>query len=208
MKNEKEILRLYACGTHDRPYLENPFVQNGYVYATDGTCLIRVSKVNIDRCYDIQDIPNCKQLFDIQDCSVYVVNIKELQDLLLRADLVPEMKESESRIMCDECGGEGVVDWEYDTFTKEFDCPYCDGEGYLNKENVEATGNMIRNPKHVLFLNGRSFILHHIEKLIKTMELMCLNSATMRFTKKARFNAVLFNLDINTDVLIMPSYDY
>lgn len=207
MNNEKEILGVYARRTSDRPTFEFPFEQDNFVYATDGKSMIRVSKAVISYSYDQQKSPNCKHLFNIQDFDEYVVNIKELTDLYSKVELIPEINDSKSKVVCCECGGDGVVDWEYGTFTKEFECPYCDGEGYTYEDKPEPTGKMIKDPKQLLILNDRSFRSEQIKKLIDAMELQCVYNITMRINRYYLLNAVLFNLNISIDVLLMPAYN-
>lgn len=207
MKNEKETLGLYAQATDDcRPFFEHPFEQGDFVYGTDEKSMIRVSKCVISGCYDTHNTPSCKHLFNIQDFDEYVVNLKDLEELYASVELIPEVKVSESKTVCDECGGYGVVDWEYGTFTKEMECPYCEGEGYTYEEKQEPTGKMIKDPNQLLLLNDRSFRAEQIKKLIDTMELQSVYGITMRVNRDYLLNAVLFNFNISIDVLLMPTY--
>lgn len=45
-----------------------------------------------------------------------------------------------SRIDCAVCGGTGELAFDYDTFTRYRLCDYCDGDGYLEKDNENEAG--------------------------------------------------------------------
>lgn len=88
--------------------------------------------------------------------------------------LVEEYKSIGEDVQCDECKGEGIVEWEYDTsartYHEEFDCPICEGEGLSEKKRSVKTGRHIPDPNAKLLFQGVLFAYSVFESLASVSE--------------------------------------
>lgn len=82
------------------------------------------------------------------------------------------MIEDGEDVKCDECEGEGVVDWEYQEWEKEFDCPKCDGNGLLEESKLIPSGNKTFEKDDRVLVFGAYLSPELFCKLIEVKELL------------------------------------
>jgi hypothetical protein len=133
----QEAFSLFYGKDNLRPAFDNPLIWKDKVYATDAHVLIIVDKDEIDfewknehKGHDLTTIlptPNISEILNIPDLEQYKT-----------AD---ELKAIGEDVECLECHGEGEVEWEYGRWTKDMDCPKCDGDGYESEAKMMPTGN-------------------------------------------------------------------
>lgn len=115
-----------------RPIMCNVFYDGEYANATNAHIAIRWK----DKTGEINPkAPNVKAIFDGFKCeSQKVFSAKEYDKWKDNLPLVKEL------IPCDDCDGDGQVEWNYNHHTKMDDCPECDGKGGT------LTRNMVPDP--------------------------------------------------------------
>lgn len=127
-----------------RPYMAHPFIQGGYVYATEGHWLIRIPISIVPDTvlcqYTEQDMPNCTAVipdeFDMDETITYN---------MVRAvfDSVPMEKVCNTELVeCKECYGTGMVTYTYyasdcKAYEMEGECPMCEGSGTVEEDNPD-----------------------------------------------------------------------
>lgn len=200
MKNEKEIFELYV---DLQSVMNAPFIQDGFVYATNGQVLIRTAKSETNGTYAHSQTPKCSSVF-IYTNKELVITARELEKLLSEVEQEEETRKVGEDIECRECKGTGEVTWEYERWTKEDECPVCDGSGYSSQAKYVPTGKMIPNMYAPIHIGDKTFKSQYVITLLKTMNLMGVSSVVMKYNEGEPYEQVVFNFNINTDVLIMP----
>lgn len=171
MNNEKELLNLYTAKDDYRPVLQHPFLQDGKVCATDGYMLIRIDAAKCDGEYS--DKPEGLT----PPITAPVIPTPNTSEPLTRQQLEEALRqapEEESR-KCPDCGGSGLVQWEYtskigERHTRYEECPVCDGSGEV------ATYTAITCQ---FTLHGSPFCRHILEVLLRTMKLLGTDTLTI-----------------------------
>lgn len=119
--NEQELLSLFYDKENDmRPDMTAPYLKNGYVCATEAHILIRIKAETLNGEYN--EIGSLNIDFPTDNCNFII----GLQDLKTAIASIPQIEEEEKvgkDIECEECDGEGEVEWEYQR-------PRC-GWGYI-----------------------------------------------------------------------------
>lgn len=203
MKTIDNILNLYVA-KDGREMLQNPFIQDGYVYASNGHIMIRVKDDSLldNPMYGEQSKPQSSHLFDgMEDAGT--ITISDILELKNKVELIDELELDGENVKCDECDGWGEVEWEYDRWTKDFDCPACDGTGYSDKEIYNPTGRKITDPEGGIFIVDRHFKVKLVNALLETMEFFNVDVAKIQ-RKQSQSSQMLFHLNDNVTVLLMP----
>lgn len=203
MENESKIFDMYVGCDKIRPVFNTPFAQGEYVYASDGHILIRVMRCATNGSYNHSDKPGCSILF-IETREELPITIQQLEKLISGVEKVEETKTVGEDIECKECEGFGVVEWEYEEWTKDFDCPACDGSGYSSESKKVPTGRMIPDPYAVIKLGCKTFMAEYIHTIAKTLEFLGINEIKMRYNSVSPHEQVVFNFSKEIDVLLMP----
>lgn len=196
----KTIFEMF-CGQDElRLDFMTPFKQGDNYYATDGHALICVpcSIVKLD--YKEQETPNCKAVMPTDHTCSLPIPVKELRAKLTPV-MVDEMKSKMEK--CNECGGDGEVEYEYwtskKTYTMDADCPICEGEGSVGKD--KPTGNKIPDPEAMYQIDGVLFGYEYLDRLIKVCELLDVDAAVKVAGAENKGNLFLCS---DVKVLIMP----
>jgi hypothetical protein len=205
MKNEKELLDMYVSPDNVYPVLCAPFAQDEYVYASDAHACLRVRESAVENQYPASKTPCCSRIF-IATNRETIVTMQQLEKLLAGVKRVEETRVVNERIECEECGGSGKVCWGYGDWERKFDCPACDGEGYVEREDLIPTGKMLLDEFTPVKLGDRIFASGYIQTIMKTMELLEVHAVTMRYNEHAEKEQVVFNFSPDVDVLLMPVY--
>lgn len=205
MKTIEEILYTFCADREQKnEVFYTPFEQNGYIYATDGNILIKISKSITTNKYQYRDKPNCQSVF-VPCKQKMVIKISELRNKISKADLIDEVIQIGKDVECKECDGYGEVEWEYKTHTKYFDCPVCDGSGYKEQKQEKQTGNKIHDPYFKVNIIDRHFQLRYIDKVINIAEFIGDGNITLKYNANKISEQIIFIINENIDILLMPT---
>lgn len=131
------------CTTHpDRYELLDPFVCDGYIWATDTFTVIRVKtdlpdQENVERKY-VPESPMGKKfplnilrgVYEKPVVKNYQVPCSTIDTIIESFKKVPVLDYSE-QVDCTRCHGEGIL--ECDHCHSDYDCPQCNGDGTVGK---------------------------------------------------------------------------
>jgi hypothetical protein len=202
MKNERKVFGLYAEKTEERKLLKCPFIQNGYVYASDGYILIRVRESAVKRAYKSSNLLGCSSLFTETD-GEESITLDRLKTLLSAVKKVEETKTVGENIECEECGGSGEVEWEYNSYTRVDECPVCGGSGYSKMKRQVPTGKIIADPCALINLGDKTFAAKYIEIIAQTMGLLKVNKVTMLHNASRPHEKAVFKFNEDVDALLV-----
>jgi len=203
LKNETKVFELFIDKKHMREEFRTPIAQGNFVFATDSYSLIKVSRHCVSGNYPRLDEPDITNNFIPTDTEI-AVKICELEDLLSSVEMVEEVETTGNFVNCNECDGDGTVEWEYKAWTNDFDCPVCNGSGYSQKPRERKTGRMIPDYYCKVRLGNKYIQAKKIKILIDMMELLGIYTVMMRYNKNLPNQQYFFYFDINTEVLMMP----
>lgn len=201
MKNytSKQLNEVFAlfCGKEEyRPVMHKPFEVDGFVYATDAHVLVRIIKDRYKLKLDNPHKPlNLSKIsFDFVSSEKLKLNKKDFDKLKTK----DELKEVGNIEKCDSCDGFGEVEWEFESYTRDFDCPVCDGEGKIGKSEKIPTGEKTFGDI-VIEIDGKYFNPNFIDKIFTVKDLV---GGDIIF-KKTKDMTGLFQVK-DFEIIIMP----
>ena len=210
IKNEKEIFDLFVADKDEfRDILKTPFINedDGRVWATDGYVLIAVKPDCVSRKYETSDFGRGMHL-GVTNCDE-LLSVSALQDALKRCPQEPEMKiKSVKTVRCPECEGTGMVtasyeaDYDDHVYEIEVDCPICDGEGTIEEEVKEPTGNSFPTIDSIIKLGKAYFRCFRIDKIVKACEMLKIE--IIKLVRTSIVGPSTFELDKDIHICVMP----
>lgn len=203
------ILNLYIGNDELRDWINKPFFIENLAIATNAHELVffdkKLSEIELDVCGNINpqlilnNIPKHRN-------QEYKLNIFEIEECLKNAPKVDILKTVGKDVKCTECEGNGQVEWEYERWTKEFDCPKCDGEGYESESRQVPTGEKEIDGLNLVDVKESRFSIKMIDRLIKVKNLLNENEITLIFQETENM-ANIFRIG-NVEILCMPMRKY
>lgn len=137
------LLNLFTGTDEFRPAMMFPNAKDGMVYATDIHGLIVIPEDQLSLSYKSNEaFPNTKSVID-GFCSKELKSVKvNVHDLSLELTKARIWADRDS-IKCNECKGSGSVESTYHdkkgaTHNVDIDCPVCDGDGFVEKDQKFA----------------------------------------------------------------------
>lgn len=210
--NYDQVFQLFISNDELRPLMCHPYKQGGKYYATDAHSMIilPIEKANLD--YPEQDKPISDAVVPKETTCNIEIKISDLEAKLI-PEIIDEIIEEEKEDKCEECDGDGEVEFEYDatsknkwqSFTMEADCPICEGAGTITETIKKPTGKKIPNPakKYKMFEVG--FMYEQLKRLIDACNLLGVETITKTYGTPT--NANIFKCG-DAVILIMPAMSY
>lgn len=203
--NEQELLSLfYKQEDNLRPYMTAPFLKNGYVCATEAHILIKIKAETLNGEY--RETEFCNIEWPADNCNFFV-SLQEIETVLSSIPKVEEEKKIREDIMCMECAGEGVVEWEYQDKSGhyhyvEHECPMCEGSGFKSESRYVKTRRMIPYEESGIQVRRIVIKAEFLEVLSKAMRIIGVDE--IRCVHQAPANPCIFRVDDNIEIIIMP----
>lgn len=141
--NEQELLSLFYDKENDmRPDMAAPYLKNGYVCATEAHILIRIKAETLNGKYN--EIEGLNIDFPADNCN-FIIGLQDIRTAIASIPQVEEKEKVGKNIECEECNGEGEVEWEYRDSDGHYhyeyhDCPKCYGDGYTSHVKYKKDG--------------------------------------------------------------------
>jgi len=205
MKNEQNLLDLYVSKNTNREEYTKPIQKENHVIATCESTLIRIHRSLISGEYTFSEKPKTDHLFSgFDNAEIIEFSKDELNKLIEELPLIDEYFVHGKDILCEECNGDGEVTWEYKYHEKEFECPECYGSGYEQRQKYVETGKQIPDYEKGVLLGNKLIKGRYVKRLINTMDLVGINTISMKYNKNDVYKQALFVVSENIDVIIMP----
>lgn len=199
------ILNLYTGKDELRDWINKPFFIGNLAIATNAHELVffdkNLSEIELDVCGNVNPQLILNNIPE-QRNQEYKLNIEEIENYLNIAPKVDVLKTVGKDVKCTECEGDGQVEWEYERWTKEFDCPKCDGEGYESESRQVPTGEQEIDGLNLVDVKESRFSIKMIDRLIQVKNMLNENEITLVF-QEAENMANVFRIG-NVEILCMP----
>lgn len=179
-----------------------PLLKENKVFASDG---LKAIYINAEVClgeYERTEMYNPKLPPVKQELNIPLLSLQKAYDSL------PKVEDEEyDQEECNECNGTGSVEWEYTdkngkTHHQDFDCPSCDGWGFL-KRNIRKC----YEPEYdaIIELDGFFINNQHIKAIIDALFLLGKDHITL-LSKAKKDSEVLayFRIDENITIIVAP----
>lgn len=202
-KNIDELLLLFVSTDEMRPKFMKPWREHDYVFASETHIIIRINGNLTETEYPAYDTPETNRLFPAGAPDGTVL-FSDLEAVLAKAPMEDEMDGEDEEIKCEECDGEGTVTWDYKTWSREFDCPACNGRGYTGIRKAKPTGRKIIDSRAGVMVGPLKFSAFLLGLLLEAMRYCGCGQATATFGKKA----ARFSLSDDIDIIIAPFCSY
>lgn len=203
------ILEMYKSNDDLRVYFTSPFFINDLAIATDASAMVFFDKKLCKKLdfFSGKDPDNIIKVIPVTRNESFVFSLDTLNNALSKCPLIDEILIEESEEECDECDGEGFVEYEYDgkltTHTIERDCPVCDGEGSKITEVKTPTGQKVLDLSKNIQIKQSSFSAKQLSKLAKVAELLNEKNITLTY-QVASNQGSIFSIG-NVEILVMPT---
>ena len=204
MKNEEQLLRLFYKEDKDRPNISKPFIQDGFICATDGRMLIRIDESMHDTSLGYEETVDGSIPPDVSKVMPDMQIDEELTLDYLK-DVIRKFPVDDYDYLCSECGGSGYVDWSYTSldgtvYHLHDTCPVCSGIGEIDRYESAYAQFMI---------HGNAFSYGYIDTLIQAMNMMEIERLVIRYALEDSMKPVLLTTeDKKVQILMAPGLKY
>lgn len=193
--DEEKLLSLFLNAENCFPHYAEPFLKDGYVYATDTDKFIRIKAKTLNGRYKSDKINYLLSLPN-DNCNVLISQV----DIEKALASVPQQKETVT-VDCSEYEGTGVVFSEYidkkgETHEIEVECPICGGIGNEEKE----TGKIMPFPYAAIAIGDFKLRACDIQALLETMKII---GVTKVYLVSQTDNRIVFRIDENISIMIV-----
>ena len=212
MKNEEQLLKLFykeddKNRPNKRPNINKPFIQDGFICATDGHMLVRIDESIHDwnlKYYETVDgllPPDVSKVVPDADMLINDV-VLTLDDL---NESISKFPVEDYHYKCFDCDGTGYVDWSYTSLDATVyhlhdTCPACGGIGEIDRYTPVYAQFMIY---------GIAFCYGHLDLLRQAMSLMEVDKLVIRYAIENSSKPVLLSTEDNkVQILMAPQLYY
>lgn len=205
LTNEAQLLALfYDPEYYLRPKMQTPFLSDGLVCATETHRLIMINPKICEQEYKPYNIHVSKVV--PQSNIDLTLTFAEIKSVLERISTEKEMKTVSPEVKCEDCDGDGEVEWTYVdnhgyNHTEFYRCPICHGNGVSVPAKEVPTGRMIPPYGATVGIHKRQFMADNIQALCDAMELLGLDEIKY-VSDDLKGNVFILTDDIK--VVIMP----
>lgn len=198
-KEIEELLESFVSDDERRAKFQRPWRDGDYVFASDTHIMIRVDGSMTDKQYPVSP---CKMPFQWEQEPKEYITLDAFNDALNDAPLEDEVEECGENIKCHECQGTGMVYWEYEHWEKLFDCPVCDGEGYIERTRWVPTGRKIVSSMAYIQVKDKYFRADYIDQIRATMQTIGINQVGVIVLDNN--SPAFFRLNNEVEIVLMP----
>lgn len=208
--DEKALFDMFVSDNEYRPQIHKPFLQDGYVNATDANILIRIRRDLLRGEYSSN--PKAPTVSKVMTKPNFdkTVTLEKLEAAIAQCPSVDEEVEISPAVECPDCDGDGEVEWTYEdkdfyTHTEYYRCPVCNGSGIVKPACRRKTGRKIPEYNAPIDVYGLSFRAELLLKLCDAMKLIGVTEA--RYIARYEGAANIFRLLDGVDIVLMPLYE-
>lgn len=200
----EDILQLFVSDDDLRMWMTKPFIVGNKAVATDAHCLVSVPewKGNYEYCDKTKDVyPKEYNCFKEIPLSNFLAAIAKVP-------LIDDYDEEVTETECDECDGEGEVDFEYSAGRRDYyltgECPICEGEGTITTTKKTPNGKKVADSSMLLAIGSHAFNIFNVHRLVQVAEMLHEEKINLVY-QKVPSGASMFKVG-ECEVLMMPCF--
>lgn len=177
-----------------------PFVIDEKVYASDFNSLVFFNK---EKCSEYETLKlNVSGVIPKEINQSFIIKVSELKEAFIKIPLIEGYEIKGEDIECEDCNGDGEVDWEYKNHTKQYECPVCDGDGKSFIAPRVKNGIFKHESGYYVDILNTRFASKYLQKLIDVCEILEETEIELiSQTEKSKAN--LFRIK-DVKIVIMP----
>lgn len=204
--DENKLFDLFLDKENCRTEIRKPFVNNGWVAATETHFCLLIKPEYLKQTYEPGEKPNVSKILTESNLDI-TISRSELLEAIKAVSTEKEKRVIRPGVKCSECDGDGEVEWEYidsDNYahSEYFDCPICHGSGYKVNELTADTGRIVPSRSTTLGVYETPFSALLLLKVCDAMELLGIDK--MQYVASYENKANRFILADGIQVIIMP----
>lgn len=135
----------------------------------------------------------------------FILDKEKMNEAIIKIPLEPCYNMVGNDVACEKCDGSGEVEWRFENYTDDFDCPVCQGGGFKSRAKKVKNGKFQRSILTYIQIGESFFNINYLEKLIKISDF--LNEDIELIYQDHKLKANYFKIGLIT-ILIMPcAYD-
>ncbi len=203
--DESALLALFYDSAHYREQIQAPFLSDGFVCATETHRLIMIKPEICKGQYKPYNLHVLKVL-NPHNIDI-TLTLAKLKKAVGRVSTEKEMKTVRPAIKCEDCDGDGEVEWSYEdkngyTHEEYHTCPICNGSGNSSPAIEEPTGRMIPPQEAAIGIYEQVFNAYQVLALCNAMELLGIDKARYVASSPAGGNSFILTDEIT--VVLCP----
>lgn len=176
----RAALNLFLGNDELRPAMHSPFIQEQYVFATDGAIILQFEKsklLTIDFTSH-EKAPNALAIIPTEDNMTVVFETQLLRDKIAESRDAVNKRYTKSLETCPDCSGRGEVDYKFNDYLHntheiESDCPTCEGGGRIEMiVDLSNNGKLVEEIYENLSWHDTLFATDYIDKIVQVAELL------------------------------------
>ena len=198
----ESILHLFTSKDDFREWMKKPFLVGNKAVATDGRFLVAIPEWKGN--YEQSNKAASAYPMSVDFTKEY--SIEQFKDAIAQVPLVDGFDEETKVDECDECNGEGEVEFEYYTngryYYHDADCPVCEGQGKTEVTKQIPNGTKVPDNTKQIRIRLGCFSIEAVQRLIKLADLLNEDTVTL-VNQKSNNSAAMFHVG-QCEVLLMP----
>lgn len=202
-----EILKMFVGNQDNRQHFHKPFTIENKAISTDAIqlCMMDINKV--EGAFEAQEQKYVNGILgvipQVENMNLEI-KIEDLNNIFKDIAVEPKMIPNGKYLPCAECDGDGVVEWEYNSYTNDFDCPVCDGHGDNGKPQlIPSNQNQFVSGSYIE-IHKTNFDCNLIQKIIDVA--MILEIDMIKLVCESDQHSFVFMVD-DVTIITMPIRD-
>lgn len=159
-----DVFMSFTSDDNSRLYANNPFTKGETTFATDSVSLIYTHRDNLPGLFATEKYDLSAERYIRDPNSNIHVPVADLNPFKTEV----EYSTVDKRAECKTCDGTGDVEWEFEGYTKDDDCPECKGKGVIGEFLKKPTGEMTFGAMMYVKIKGVLFHASQIHRLFET----------------------------------------
>jgi hypothetical protein len=190
--NEEMVLLQFVRESSKKDeYMSTPWKVGEYAYSCDR---YSAARIRVEKVPSVKEHKDGKPLSFPAFDSFKEFRVSELDEFINRGDLVDEMDFSE----CQTCEATGEVEWTFEHYTKDDNCPNCHGHGGFSRK----TGRMVPDQYRCVSIEGILFKMRFLKKLVDIAEFLKIKTIKLGINNEKKWMLSQFG---DFDFLFCPT---
>jgi len=171
-ENLIKSLNMFTSDEIIKEKLQNPFVQDNFLFASDGYTIIWFKSSMLDDLTPYTGFKTVNAMAVIPTIENVNIEIKTavLKTVIEQSNKIAKEKYIKRIVICPDCNGSGEVEYEfrdykYNTHRINYYCQTCDCAGKIEEIVDASTGDIIDGYNEYIQINGNRLLAKFVKRL-------------------------------------------